>query len=252
MLLANFLAQTEALMRGKTAAEARAELEKQGLSGEALEALVPHKVFTGNRPTNSILLDRLTPQRLGMLIALYEHKIFVQGIIWNINTFDQWGVELGKQLAQVILPELRGGAAGSGHDASTTGLINGHPEPGSSQIGPLAPTGRGERKKLPVIGALPMIDSEHLQNLFPRENEIPAEHRPPGRSISAPTSSTACSSPGTARSRPCSPPSACAATTASWSRSNSAATRWARKPRARRRWRPPSPPTTTAAANGRP
>jgi glucose-6-phosphate isomerase len=123
ILLSNFLAQTEALMRGKTAAEARAELEKQGMSGVALEALVPHKVFSGNRPTNSILLDRLDPFRLGMLIALYEHKIFVQGIVWNINSFDQWGVELGKQLAQVILPELRGGAQGAGHDASTAGLI---------------------------------------------------------------------------------------------------------------------------------
>jgi glucose-6-phosphate isomerase len=123
ILLSNFLAQTEALMRGKTKAEARAELEKQGLSREVLEALVPHKVFSGNRPTNSILLDRLDPYRLGMLIALYEHKIFVQGIVWNINSFDQWGVELGKQLAQVILPELRGGAQGAGHDASTAGLI---------------------------------------------------------------------------------------------------------------------------------
>jgi glucose-6-phosphate isomerase len=123
ILLSNFLAQPEALMRGKTSAEARAELEKQGFSGETLEALVPHKVFAGNRPTNSILLDRLDPHSLGMLVALYEHKIFVQGIIWNINSFDQWGVELGKQLAQVILPELRGGSTVSGHDASTAGLI---------------------------------------------------------------------------------------------------------------------------------
>ena len=98
-LLANYFAQTEALAFGKTQAEARAELEQQGLEGTALETLLPHKVFEGNRPTNSILYRKLTPDRLGSLIALYEHKIFVQGVIWNINSFDQWGVELGKQLA---------------------------------------------------------------------------------------------------------------------------------------------------------
>ncbi|MGD9507386.1 MAG: glucose-6-phosphate isomerase [Geminicoccaceae bacterium] len=122
-LLANFFAQTEALAFGKTAAEARAELEKQGLSGEALEQLIPYKVFTGNRPTTSILYQELTPHRLGSLIALYEHKIFVQGVVWNINSFDQWGVELGKQLANKILPELAGGAAVTSHDSSTNGLI---------------------------------------------------------------------------------------------------------------------------------
>ena len=105
-------------------AEARAELEKQGLQGEALETLVPHKVFEGNRPTTSILYRKLTPERLGSLIAMYEHKIFVQGIIWNINSFDQWGVELGKQLASKILPELEGDAPVTTHDASTNGLIN--------------------------------------------------------------------------------------------------------------------------------
>ena len=93
-------------MRGKTADEVRAELVKDGLSGEKLEKLIPHKVFTGNRPTNSILFPKLDPRTLGMLIALYEHKIFTQGIIWDINSFDQWGVELGKQLAKAILPEL--------------------------------------------------------------------------------------------------------------------------------------------------
>ncbi len=124
ILLSNFFAQTEALMRGKTEVEVRAELEKAGMSGEALEALIPHKVFQGNRPTNSILFRKLTPRTLGSLIALYEHKIFTQGIIWNINSFDQWGVELGKQLAKVILPELAGPERVTSHDSSTNGLIN--------------------------------------------------------------------------------------------------------------------------------
>ena len=124
ILLANCFAQTEALMLGKTAEEVHAELAAQGLHGEALEALLPHKVFPGNRPTNTLLFDRLDPHMLGMLIALYEHKVFVQGVVWNINPFDQWGVELGKQLAGKILPELRGAAAVSKHDASTSGLIN--------------------------------------------------------------------------------------------------------------------------------
>jgi len=97
---------------------------KEGFSGERLEALIPHKVFSGNRPTNSILFQKLTPRTLGTLIALYEHKIFVQGIIWNINSFDQWGVELGKQLAKAILPELAGAAPVGSHDSSTNGLIN--------------------------------------------------------------------------------------------------------------------------------
>jgi glucose-6-phosphate isomerase len=123
-LLANFFAQTEALAFGKTEAEARAELERQGLAGDALEALLPHKLFAGNRPTTSILYRRLTPDTLGRLIALYEHKIFVQGVIWQINSFDQWGVELGKQLAARILPELASAEAVTGHDASTNGLIN--------------------------------------------------------------------------------------------------------------------------------
>ncbi|HQU14751.1 MAG: glucose-6-phosphate isomerase [Chromatiales bacterium 21-64-14] len=123
ILLSNFFAQTEALMRGKTEAEARAELEEQGLSGRALTRLLPHKVFPGNRPTNSILFRKLTPRSLGTLIALYEHKIFVQGVIWGINSFDQWGVELGKQLAKAILPELAPGAPVGAHDASTRALI---------------------------------------------------------------------------------------------------------------------------------
>ncbi len=124
ILLSNFFAQTEALMKGKTAEEARAELAQAGLSGDALERLLPHKLFPGNRPTNSILFRKLTPHTLGRLIALYEHKIFIQGIIWNINSFDQWGVELGKQLAQVIQPELQNEALVVSHDSSTNGLIN--------------------------------------------------------------------------------------------------------------------------------
>ena len=124
ILLSNFFAQTEALMRGKTAAEARAELLAQGVDAESLEKLLPHKLFTGNKPTNSILFEQLTPRMLGTLIALYEHKIFVQGVIWDINSFDQWGVELGKQLAKAILPELTSSAPVTSHDTSTNGLIN--------------------------------------------------------------------------------------------------------------------------------
>ena len=124
ILLSNFFAQTEALMKGKTTAEARVELEAAGLRGEELEKLLPHKVFAGNKPTNSFMLQKVTPKALGTLTALYEHKIFVQGIIWNINSFDQWGVELGKQLAKVIFPELKGEEKVCSHDASTNGLIN--------------------------------------------------------------------------------------------------------------------------------
>jgi glucose-6-phosphate isomerase len=122
-LLANCLAQGEALMRGRTAAEARAELAAQGLSGAALEALLPHKVFPGNRPSSTILYEKLTPFRLGTLVALYEHKIFTQGIVWNVNSFDQWGVELGKQLAGPILKELEDPARPLAHDASTGAAI---------------------------------------------------------------------------------------------------------------------------------
>ena len=123
-LLSNFFAQTEALMKGKTAEEVRSELGRAGLSGRELEDLLPHKVFEGNRPTNSFLFRKLTPRMLGMLIAMYEHKIFVQGVIWNINSFDQWGVELGKQLARVILPEISRPGTVGGHDSSTAGLID--------------------------------------------------------------------------------------------------------------------------------
>ncbi|MEM6348046.1 MAG: glucose-6-phosphate isomerase [Bacteroidota bacterium] len=123
-LLANFFAQTEALMMGKTEAEVVAELSAQGLSEAEIERLAPFKVFAGNRPTNSILFKKLTPRTLGSLIALYEHKIFVQGVIWNIFSFDQWGVELGKQLAKKILPELENDTVVESHDSSTNGLIN--------------------------------------------------------------------------------------------------------------------------------
>jgi glucose-6-phosphate isomerase len=128
LLLANFFAQPEALMKGKTEAEVRAELARAGLSGAALEALVPHRVFPGNRPTNAILYRRLDPKTLGRLIALYEHKIFVQGVVWDVNSYDQWGVELGKQLASAILPELDAAAPVASHDASTNGLINAYKE----------------------------------------------------------------------------------------------------------------------------
>lgn len=123
ILLANVFAQAEAFMRGKTAEEVREELTAQGLKGDALEALVPHKVFGGNRPTNALLMDRLDPRNLGSLIALYEHKIFVQGVIWGINSFDQWGVELGKQLAKTIHAELAGKLDDAPHDSSTKALI---------------------------------------------------------------------------------------------------------------------------------
>ena len=124
ILLSNFFAQTEALMKGKTADEVIAEFEKQGIQKEAYQDLVNHKVFEGNRPSNSIVFKKLTPSMLGKLIALYEHKIFVQSIIWDINAFDQWGVELGKQLAKTILSEIEGGKKVNNHDSSTNGLIN--------------------------------------------------------------------------------------------------------------------------------
>ncbi|XP_061163062.1 glucose-6-phosphate isomerase-like [Saccostrea echinata] len=124
ILTANFLAQTEALMKGKMVDEAREELVKSGMSQADIDHILPHKVFEGNRPSNSILFQKLTPFTLGLLIAMYEHKIFVQGTIWDINSYDQWGVELGKQLAKVIQPELRGKDTVSSHDGSTNGLIN--------------------------------------------------------------------------------------------------------------------------------
>jgi glucose-6-phosphate isomerase len=124
LLIANFLAQTEALMKGKTADEVRAELVATGLSGEQLELLVAAKIFEGNRPTNTFLVDKITPNTLGQLIALYEHKIFTQGVIWRINSFDQMGVELGKVLAKAIESELRQPAEVAAHDSSTNALVN--------------------------------------------------------------------------------------------------------------------------------
>ncbi|HEY79819.1 MAG TPA: glucose-6-phosphate isomerase [Caldilineae bacterium] len=124
ILIANFLAQTEALMKGKREDEVQAELVAQGVPEADLSLLVPAKTFPGNRPTNSFLFKKLTPQTLGSLIAMYEHKVFVQGVIWRINSFDQMGVELGKVLAKAILPELAGDAPVTSHDSSTNGLIH--------------------------------------------------------------------------------------------------------------------------------
>nr|WP_315240734.1 glucose-6-phosphate isomerase [uncultured Flavobacterium sp.] len=122
-LMSNFFAQTEALLNGKTAEQVQAEFDKQGLAAEKASYLLPFKVFTGNKPTNTILIEKLTPKSLGSLIALYEHKIFVQGVIWNIFSFDQWGVELGKQLANSILDEINSKTVKT-HDSSTTFLLN--------------------------------------------------------------------------------------------------------------------------------
>lgn len=124
ILLSNFFAQTEALMKGKTKEEVLDEMRKEGRSEAEIQRIMPHRIFEGNRPTNSILFKKLTPRVLGSLIAMYEHKIFVQGVIWNIFSFDQWGVELGKQLASKILPELADDKPITTHDSSTRGLIN--------------------------------------------------------------------------------------------------------------------------------
>jgi glucose-6-phosphate isomerase len=124
LLMSNFFAQTEALMNGKTKEVVEAELEKAGLTKEEIAKLSPFKVFEGNKPTNSILVKQITPKTLGAIIAMYEHKIFVQGVIWNVFSYDQWGVELGKQLANSILPELEHNEEIHAHDSSTNGLIN--------------------------------------------------------------------------------------------------------------------------------
>ena len=124
ILLSNFFAQTEALLNGKSEEEIISDLKKDGKTAKEIQNLLPHKLFEGNRPTNSILFKKLTPRVLGSLIAMYEHKIFVQGVIWNIFSFDQWGVELGKQLAKNILPELADDKPVVTHDSSTNGLIN--------------------------------------------------------------------------------------------------------------------------------
>jgi glucose-6-phosphate isomerase len=124
LLLSNFFAQTEALMNGKTMEVVRAELSKTGMDEDQIDIQAPFRVFQGNHPSNSILFKKLTPRALGSLIAFYEHKIFVQGVIWNIYSFDQWGVELGKVLAKKILPELGDDRTVTSHDSSTNGLIN--------------------------------------------------------------------------------------------------------------------------------
>ncbi len=128
ILLANCFAQTEALMKGKDEHEVRSELEAAGCDPSEIAGLLPHKVFPGNRPTNTILLNELNPFTLGSLIAMYEHKVFVQGIIWEVNSFDQWGVELGKQLAKTIFPEIQGSETVTTHDGSTNALINAYRE----------------------------------------------------------------------------------------------------------------------------
>jgi glucose-6-phosphate isomerase len=122
-LLSNFIAQTEALMNGKTEEEVKEELQASGFDSSQQEQLAPFKVFEGNKPTNTLLIDQLSPSSLGALIALYEHKIYVQGVLWNIYSYDQWGVELGKQLANKILEDITGKAE-HGHDPSTVKLLN--------------------------------------------------------------------------------------------------------------------------------
>lgn len=124
ILLSNFVAQTQSLMMGKTYDEARIEIEKQGFEGEDIESFIPQKTFEGNRPTSSILFEKLTPKTLGRLIAMYEHKIFTQGIIWGINSFDQWGVEYGKQIAKKVLPQLNDDTHSDAFDSSTNALIH--------------------------------------------------------------------------------------------------------------------------------
>ena len=124
ILLSNFFAQTEALMKGKTSEEAKIELIQSGMKEDEIDKLLPHKVFPGNKPTNTILYNKLTPSALGSILAMYEHITFVKGALWNINSFDQWGVELGKQLAKKILPELSGNNKIFTHDSSTNELIN--------------------------------------------------------------------------------------------------------------------------------
>ena len=123
MLMSNFFAQTEALAFGLDAQTVSAELEASGKTAQEILDLTPHKVFEGNKPTNSILIRKMTPYNLGALVALYEHKVFVQGVLWQINSFDQWGVELGKKLAKVILPELQDANHSADHDNSTLQLI---------------------------------------------------------------------------------------------------------------------------------
>jgi glucose-6-phosphate isomerase len=122
-LFANCLAQSQALMQGKTEDEARTELQDQGLSANEVDRLAPHKVIPGNKPSNTLVFDQASPETIGALVALYEHRTFVQGVIWNLNSFDQWGVELGKQLGKPILQQLNEGVSNGNLDSSTAGLM---------------------------------------------------------------------------------------------------------------------------------
>jgi len=123
LLIANCLAQSEALMKGRTLAEAKSQLTAKGMDEAEAESIAPHRVFSGNRPSITFAYDQLTPYTLGRLIALYEHRVFVEGVIFRINSFDQWGVELGKELATGLLPVVEGKVAATGHDSSTAGLV---------------------------------------------------------------------------------------------------------------------------------
>jgi glucose-6-phosphate isomerase len=124
LLIANCLAQSEALMKGRTLAEAKSQLTAKGVSDEEADFLAPHRVFSGNRPSITFVYEQLTPFTLGRLIALYEHRVFVEGVVFRINSFDQWGVELGKELATGLLPVVQGKVAATGHDSSTAGLVS--------------------------------------------------------------------------------------------------------------------------------
>jgi glucose-6-phosphate isomerase len=123
LLIANCLAQSEALMKGRTLAEAKAQLTSKGMEDKLADFIAPHRVFTGNRPSITFVYDKLTPFALGRLIALYEHRVFVEGVLFRINSFDQWGVELGKELATGLLPVVEGKESAAGHDSSTQGLV---------------------------------------------------------------------------------------------------------------------------------
>jgi len=162
-LLANFFAQTEALMLGKTAKEVKAKLYSSGMKQEDADILIPYKTFAGNNPTNSILFNQLTPHTLGSLIAMYEHKIFVQGVIWNIFSFDQWGVELGKQLAKNILPELKNEKTVKTHDQSTNGLINYYKKMSNTRDTNQILKKIGHQNKFVVFPELPSIQINILQ-----------------------------------------------------------------------------------------
>jgi glucose-6-phosphate isomerase len=178
-LLSNFFAQTEALMNGKTLSEVKQELKKSGLQNADIAKLAPFKVFEGNKPTNSFLIKKITPFTLGQLIALYEHKIFVQGVIWNIFSFDQWGVELGKQLAGKILPELKNDVTITAHDSSTNELMNRYKK--WSDIGQFTNADRKitftrfSTEKIPFTAAPAIIKENASRNVLVGEKEVSRE-----------------------------------------------------------------------------